>query len=185
MRSHQQDVRALRGAARRARPRRCWCVDRRGVRAGGRGDPRLLGKITRYLHGEITRADLDRAAVKAWLGKGSAVARSLVTSTSGPSWEPDDPRTAELALTGIRPRGGHQCRERRLRQHTHFAAVGLTVTVPTAGGATQQLRKLTIAVVKAPRVGDRVEVAYDAADPHRFVYRPLIDQWSTSSSTGP
>jgi hypothetical protein len=137
---------------------------------------RLIGDIARYLHGEITRADLDRAAVKAWLGKGGEVARSLVASTSGPSWEPDDRRTAELALTGTRAPGVVTDVDSAGYGNTHIAAVDLTVTVRTANGTLQQLRrKLTIAVTKAPRVGDRVEVAYDAADPNRFVYRPRVE----------
>jgi len=137
---------------------------------------RLIGDITRYLHGEITRADLDRAAIKTWLRKGSAVAQSLLTSTSGPSWEPDDRRTAELALTGTRAPGVVTDVESAGYGNTHLAAVDLTVIVRTADGATHELRrKLTIEVVKAPRVGDRVEVAYDASDPHRFVYRPLVE----------
>jgi hypothetical protein len=36
-------------------------------------------------------------------------------------------------------------------------------------------RTLSIPVVKAPRVGDRVEVAYDTSDANRFVYRPRLD----------
>jgi hypothetical protein len=137
---------------------------------------RLIGDVARYLHGEITRADVDRAAVKAWLGKGRAVARSLVASTSGLSWEPDDRRTAHLALTGTRAPGLVTDVESAGFANNHRAAVDLTVTVRTPDGATQQLRrKLTITVVKAPRVGDRVQVAYDASDPHRFVYRPLIE----------
>jgi len=137
---------------------------------------RLIGDITRYLHGEIRRADLDRAAIKTWLGRGRAVAQSLVASTRGPSWEPDDPRMAALALTGTRAPGVVVDVESTGYGNTHVAAVDMTVTLRTADGATRQLRqKLTITVIKAPRVGDRVEVAYDASDPHRFVYRPLIE----------
>lgn len=137
---------------------------------------RLIGDITRYLHGEISRADLDRAAIKTWLDRGRAMKQSLLASTRGPSWEPDDPRTATLGLTGTRAPGVVTDVESAGFGNTHVAAVDMTVTLRTADGATQQLRqKVTTTVLKAPRVGDRVEVAYDASDPHRFVYRPLIE----------
>ena len=43
------------------------------------------------------------------------------------------------------------------------------------GHELEHRRELSISVIEAPRVGDRVEVAYDAADPNRFVYRPHLD----------
>lgn len=137
---------------------------------------RLIGDVTRYLHGEIRRADLDRPAIKAWPKRGRAMAQSLIASSTGPSWEPDDPSTAALALTGTRALGVVVDVESRGGGNSRFATVEMTVTLRAADDSTWQVRrKLTIAVTKAPRVGDQVEVAHDAADPNRFVYRPLVE----------
>ena len=66
----------------------------------------LVAEIRRYLHGEISRDDLDRAASKDWLRKGAKLADALVASASGPRWFRDDPTTAHLAQSGQRATGG-------------------------------------------------------------------------------
>jgi hypothetical protein len=136
----------------------------------------LLGELTRYLHAEITRDDLDRAATKAWLDKGGATAGSLMASASGPPWTPNDPRTAHLAQAGTRAPGVITDVRRAGLGNARVADLTMTVTIRPSDGPTLELsRTLSIAVVQAPRIGDRVEVAYDPSDPHHFVYRPLIE----------
>jgi hypothetical protein len=65
----------------------------------------LVAALRRYLHGEITRDDLDRKATKDWLQKGAKLANALASSASGPPWAPDDPTTAHLAHSGQRAIG--------------------------------------------------------------------------------
>jgi hypothetical protein len=136
----------------------------------------LVDAIRRYLHGEIGRDDLDRAATKDWLRKGTNLADTLVSSTSGPRWEPDDPTTAHLAQSGQRASGVITDVRRNGLGNERVSDLVMTVSFRSTDGTPMALtRTLSIAVVKAPRVGDRVEVAYDASEPDGFVYRPLLD----------
>jgi hypothetical protein len=136
----------------------------------------LVAEITRYLHGELTRDDLDGKAAKQWLRQGSKLADALAKSGSGPAWEPDDARTAHLAQAGRRAPGVVVDVQRDGMGNERVADLAMRVSVPTADGTAMELtRSLSIAVVKAPRIGDRVEVAYDPDDPNRFVYRPRLD----------
>jgi hypothetical protein len=136
----------------------------------------LVVAITRYLHGEGTRDDLDRGSNKAWLRNGRKLADALVASASGPPWAPDDASTAHLAQSGQRALGVIVDVQRDGMGNERVADLAISVSVRSADGATLDLsRKLSISVVQAPRTGDRVEVAYDPADPNRFVYRPHLD----------
>jgi hypothetical protein len=136
----------------------------------------LLTEITRYLHGEVSRDDLDGKAAKQWLRKGGKLADALARSSAGPTWEPDDPRTARLAQSGVRVPGVVVDVQRDGMGNERVADLAMRVSVRMDDGATTELtRSLSIAVVKAPRVGDRIEVAYDPDDPNRFVYRPRIE----------
>jgi len=135
----------------------------------------LLAELTRYLHGELGRDDLDGKAAKQWLRKGAKLADTLAKSGSGPAWEPDDSRTAYLAQAGRRATGVVVDVQRDGMGNERVADLAMTVTVKSDDGTTMDLtRSLSIAVVKAPRVGDRVEIAYHADDPNRFVYRPRL-----------
>ncbi len=136
----------------------------------------LIDAIRRYLHGEISRDDLDRRATKEWLDRGRKVAEQLVSSASGAPWLPDDPRTAHLAQAGRRVRGVITDVRRAGLGNERVADLAMSVKVREPDGAETVLtRDLSIAVIRAPRVGDQVEVAYDEAEPDRFVYRPLAE----------
>jgi hypothetical protein len=136
----------------------------------------LVAEITRYLHGEADRDDLDKKANKEWLRKGAKLADELAKSGSGPAWEPDDSRTAHLAQAGVRAQGIIVDVQKDGMGNERVADLAVTVRVKTGDDSTMEVRRsLSIAVVKAPRIGDRVEVAYDTDDPNRFVYRPSLD----------
>jgi hypothetical protein len=136
----------------------------------------LIEAIKRYLHGEISRGDLDRAATKAWLHRGGKMADSFLSSASGPAWEPDDQTTAHLAQSGRRASGVVTDVRRGGLGNDRVADLVVSVTIQPDRDTTVELtRKLSISVVKAPRVGDHVEVAYDPSERDRFVYRPLLE----------
>jgi hypothetical protein len=136
----------------------------------------LLEMITRYLHGEVQRDQVDRGMIKKWNKRASRLADSLVETATGPAWEPDDPRTDGLGHSGQRVKGVVTDVRREGWGNDRVASLRMSVLVRTVDGAEIALeRALSISVVKAPRVGDSVEVAYDPADPNRFVYRPLVE----------
>jgi hypothetical protein len=136
----------------------------------------LLSETTRYLHGEVSRDDLDGKAAKQWLRKGGKLADALAHSGAGPAWEPADARTTHLAQAGVRAPGVVVDVQRDGMGNERVADLAMRVSVRMGDGTTKELaRSLSIAVVKAPRVGDRVEVAYDPDEPDRFVYRPRIE----------
>lgn len=136
----------------------------------------LLASITRYLHDEVERSALDKAAITGWLGKAGKMCDSLVEGSSGPAWEPDDPSTAHLAQSGVRATGVVTDVSRDGWGNERVASLKMSVSVQPVGGSTfDASRALSIAVVKAPRVGDHVEVSYDPTNPNRFVYRPALD----------
>jgi Protein of unknown function (DUF3592) len=136
----------------------------------------LVAGITRYLHGEMARDDLDKKANKEWLRTGAKLADALVSSASGPAWMPDDRSTTHLAHAGQRANGVVVDVKRAGMGNERVADLAIRVKVRSVDGGEMEItRSLSIAVVQAPRVGDRVEVAYDDADPNRFVYRPRVD----------
>ena len=135
----------------------------------------LVAQTTRYLHGEVGRDDLDKAATKDWLKRGSKLADTLVTSASGLPWVPDDTATAHLAQSGTRGAGVVVDVRKDGMGNERVADLAITVSVRAADGTTTELtRSLSVPVVSAPRVGDRVEVAYDPLAPQRFLYRPDV-----------
>lgn len=134
-----------------------------------------LAAIRSYLHGEVERDALDKRGNQAWMKTASKLADTLVASASGPSWEPDDPFTAHLAQAGLRAVGVVTDVRRDGLGNERVADLAMTVSARTPDGETLDVRRsLSIAVVKAPRVGDRVEIAYDPDAPDRFVYRPAL-----------
>lgn len=135
----------------------------------------LVAALTRYLHGEIDREDLDVGSNKAWLRAGGKLADALVASTAGPAWISDDARMDHLVQSGTRADGVVVDVQRAGTSNERVAGLAVTVAVRAPDGTALQLsRRLSVAVVLAPRVGDRVEVAYDPDAPDRFVYRPLV-----------
>lgn len=136
----------------------------------------LLQSITAYLHGEGDRGDIDKAGVKTWLRDAERLSKSLVAKASGPAWGPDDPATTQLALSGVRAKGVITDVSRDGWGNERVADVKMTASIEAVDGSSIDVtRSLSIEVMKAPRVGDRIEVAYDPVDPNRFVYRPRID----------
>jgi hypothetical protein len=135
-----------------------------------------LASLARFLHGEIERGDLDKGAIKAWLAESRRACKSLVRGASGPAWEPDHPRTDELAQSGTRAKGVITDVSRDGLGNERVASLRMTASIAAPDGSRFDVsRTLSISVVKAPRVGDRIEVSYDPGDPNRFVYRPLIE----------
>lgn len=136
----------------------------------------LLEAMMSYLHGEIGRSDVDRTTNKAWLDRAKKLSKSLSGSAGGPAWEPNDPTTTGLELSGTRARGVIIHVGKSGWGNERVASLEMAVSVATPDGSVLEIRRtLGIAIVKAPRVGDHVEVSYDDADPNRFVYRPLIE----------
>jgi hypothetical protein len=146
----------------------------------------LLGAIKRYLHGDVERDQLNRRKIKSWAKQARSLAKELLESGTGPAWEPDDHRTNHLAQAGERATGVITDVRRKGWGNDQVASLAMTVLARTGDGTEIQFtRTLSISVVKAPRVGDAVEVAYDPADPTRFVYRPLVEMPGADSSASP
>ena len=132
--------------------------------------------LTAYLHGETERDDLDKAAISDWLRRARALPTALAADAAGPPWRPDDRASAMLGPSGVRAVG--VITEVRKAGWGNERVADLEIVVRTRaadGHDLEHRRALSISVIEAPRVGDRVEVAYDAADPNRFVYRPHLD----------
>jgi hypothetical protein len=143
----------------------------------------LLGAIKRYLHGEVERDQLNRGRIKSWAKEARSLAKELLESGPGPVWEPHDHRTNHLAQAGERARGVITDVRRNGWGNDQVANLAVSVLARTSDGTEIELeRTLSISVVKAPRVGDAVEVAFEPGDPTRFVYRPLVELPGTGSS---
>lgn len=144
-------------------------------RLAAEGDD-LVSTLTAYLHGETARDDLDKDAITDWLRRARSLPTTLAAESSGPAWRPDDRATAMLGPGGVRAVGVITDVQKAGWGNERVADLAIVVSTTAPDGAGLELRReLSISVVAAPRVGDRVEVAYDAADPNRFVYRPQLD----------
>jgi hypothetical protein len=136
----------------------------------------LVAATRRYLHGEVERGELDRGRVKTWAKEARALAKTLVEDAVGPAWEPHDHRTNHLAQSGQRATGVITDVRRKGWGNDQVASLQMWVSARTADGTEVGLtRQLSISAVKAPRIGEAVEVSYDPDDPNRFVYRPIVD----------
>jgi hypothetical protein len=148
----------------------------RDVRSLAAEGDALVAALTTYVHGETERGDLDKAGITEWLRRARAMPASLAAGSTGPAWEPDDRSTAMLGPGGVRAVGVITDVQKAGWGNERVADLAIAVSTTAPDGTPLELRReLSIAVIKAPRVGDRVEVAYDAADPDRFVYRPHLD----------
>lgn len=135
-----------------------------------------LASMRGYLHEEIARGDLDKGATTTWRAEARKMCDSLLESSSGPAWEPDDPGTEKLAQSGTRAKGVITDVSRHGRGNERVASLEMSVSILQEGESRLDIsRTLSIAVVKAPQIGDRIEVSYDPNDPDRFVYRPSIE----------
>jgi hypothetical protein len=144
---------------------------------------RHVGQVQRFLHGEITRDQLDRGTIKKWNKQASRLADELVKNSTGPAWEPNDNLANHLVHAGERATGVITGVRRNGWGNDRVADLAMSVSARTSNGTEIELeRTLSISVVKAPRVGDSVEVAYDPDDPTRFVYRPLVEMPGAGAS---
>ena len=132
----------------------------------------LLPELTARVHGQRTRAELDRDAVAEWVRRvgpvrGQAVSGAVARGFQGPVGS-----IAELTYGGVRAPGVVTAVTDTGTTVNTEVRLRVTVAVqPVDGPAFEVTRKVLVPRVAFPRVGDAVEVAYDPADPQDFVYR--------------
>lgn len=137
------------------------------------GDAMLLG-MRAFVHGEAGRDAVDGGATRDWLSR-SRKARKLLDGVGddGPPWMPKEPGSDVLVQTGTRANGVISDVGKSGWGNDRVASLEVTVTIRgTDGELTTLTRKVQISVTEAPRVGDQVEVAYDADG--SYVYRPRV-----------
>jgi hypothetical protein len=135
--------------------------------------------LARLVHGELSRKQFDKEPLLDWIKQAKTMRTSVTDTAPGPAWEPpglDTVDASALAATGGRATGVFVSVERSGWGNEFVASLEVSIQADIDGVRRMLHRKIQIDVTRAPRVGDRVEVAYDPDDPNRFVYRALIDQ---------
>jgi hypothetical protein len=140
-----------------------------GLAADGRGH---LEVLTRVLHGERDREEIDKAGLRRWTAGATAAATDLESVAAAMGFQGPFTSTARLVFTGRRSQG----------QVTAVADTGMTlnnaprirVEVEVRGEDGQPVvlcQTVVVSRLAIPRIGETVEVAHDPADPEAFAFR--------------
>jgi len=132
----------------------------------------LLDRIRSYLHGEIERSDVNKEATVSWSKRSQAPHKVIAERTLDVGWACDVGDVFEVVYGGRRASATVVVVEDTQSTVNERPRLWVTVEVRPADGDPFTLRKrFTVSRGTLPRVGDTVEVAYDAADPNDFAYR--------------
>lgn len=132
-----------------------------------------LDRLRAYLHGELQRRDRDTDAEKRWVRGAGAHRTAIALELIDRGFVGASARLADLVYAGRRAQGTVTKVVDTGMTVNHQPRLRVTVEVqPADGPGFEVTRAMTVSRVAFPRVGDQVEVAYDAAEPNRFAFRP-------------
>jgi hypothetical protein len=133
----------------------------------------LRDTLRGIVHGTVDRRQYDKAAGRAWLKRAHAHRGRIgleVARADYAGWNAH--RQAELLYAGRRAPAVVLEVEDTGTTINHDPRVRLRLRVEPDGEPPFEVeRKLVVSRVAIPRAGERVEVAYDPADPERLTFR--------------
>lgn len=136
------------------------------------GSP-LRDALRGIVHGTVDRRQYDKAAARAWLKRAHEARTRLgreVAEADFAGW--DAFRAAELVYAGRRASAVVLDVEDTGMTINSDPRVRLRLRVEPEGEAPFEVeRKLVVSRLAIPRAGERLEVAYDPADPEKLTFR--------------
>jgi hypothetical protein len=133
----------------------------------------LRDRLRDIVHGTADRKQFDKAASRAWLSEAGDHRLRLANAAGQDDYAGwNTLEQSELVNTGSRAPAVILDLEDTGMLVNHNPRVRLRLRVEPPGEPTFEVeRKVVVSKVKIPRIGERVDVAYDPEDPERFTFR--------------
>lgn len=132
----------------------------------------LLEQLTARVHGDAGGSDVDKRAVTAWLRRAEGPRREISCAAVGGLTGPLG-AAVEIFYAGVRSPGRIVAvRDTGMTVNTQVRAEVTVEVHPPGEEAVVLTHRVLVSRIAFPRVGDRVEVGVDPADPDRFAWRP-------------
>lgn len=134
----------------------------------------LLDTLRGVLHDERSRKDIDKRGIRRWVSRANDVELDLARQARALGYQGSATDVASLVFVGRREHGRvASIDDSGTTVNTQLRAEIAIEVEPALGDPFRVCQKMMISRVAIPRVGDRVEVAFDERRPNDFVFRAI------------